>query len=197
MDQQISDFIDKIRTPALAMEAVSGIPWRFAMVQACHESNHGTSQLAMIASNLFGVTGDDVLAAAGVPPSMDMPTLQLWLTKHPEVEIVMMKTEESHPLPPEKIRYWTRPGDILSKIQAGSGSNLFVERPFRKYDDWQASLLDWASRIQRRYPLAYAAAKAGHFDDFARALQSEGYATDQRYAAQLIVLNAGLTQDLA
>lgn len=197
MNQETIDFIDKIRTPALAMEAVSGIPWRFAMVQAFQESAHGTSQLAMIASNLFGVTGDDVLTEASVPPSMDMPTVQIWLTKHPEVQIVIMKTEESHPLPPEKIRYWTRPGDILSKIQVGTGSNLFVERPFRKYEDWQASLLDWAGRIQRRYPLAYAAARAGKFEAFAQALQSEGYATDPHYAAQLIVLNAGLNQDLA
>lgn len=192
MNQEISDFIDKIRTPALAIEAVSGIPWRFAMVQACHESAHGTSQLAMIASNLFGVTGDDVLTAAGVPPSMDMPDVLAWLVNHPEVQVVMMKTEERHNLPPEKIRYWTRPGDIVSKINYGTGSNLFVERPFRKYEDWLGSLQDWSARIQRRYPLAYIAAKLGKFDDFAKALQVGGYATDQHYAAQLIVLNAGL-----
>lgn len=197
MDREISDFIDEIRTPALAIEAVSGIPWRFAMVQACQESTHGTSQLALIASNLFGVTADDVLTAAGVPAAMDMPSVQTWLTRHPDTAVVIMKTEESHPLPPDKIRYWTRPGDIVTKIARGAGSTLFVERPFRKYENWQASLQDWAARIQRRYPLAYTAAKSGNFTGFATALQTEGYATDPHYARQLIALNQTLTDDLA
>lgn len=199
MDPQVSDFIDEIRTPALAIEAVSGIPWRFAMVQACHESRHGTSALTKLANNLFGVIADDVLTAAGVPPAMDMSNVKLWLSTHPDVaaKVLIMKTEESHRLPPEKIHYWTRPGDIVSKINAGTGSNLFVERPFHKYADWLGSLQDWSARIQRHYPLAYVAAKAGKFEDYARALQVEGYATDQTYAAQLIVLNAGLSQNLA
>lgn len=199
MDPQVSDFIDEIRTPALAIEAVSGIPWRFAMIQAYHESRHGSSMLTKVANNLFGVTADDVLTEAGVPPSMELTNVKLWLATHLDVaaKVIFMKTEESHALPPEKIRYWTRPGDIVSKINAGTGSNLFVERPFRKYDDYLGSLQDWSARIQRRYPLAYVAAKAGKFDDFARALQVEGYATDPTYAAQLIVLNDGLNSDLA
>jgi len=58
MDQGIKDFISKIRLPALSVEAKTGIPWRFAMVQAYHESRHGLSRLTVEANNLFGITGD-------------------------------------------------------------------------------------------------------------------------------------------
>ena len=155
MDPEISDFIDKIRTPALAIEAVSGIPWRFAMIQACHESRHGQSLLTKEANNLFGVTGD-TWAAEGKP-------------------VYWIETQEYNA---EKVPF-------------------MIKRPFRKYDDWLGSLQDWAGLIQRRYPIALAAAKAGNFNAFAQALQSEGYATDPHYAAQLIVLNDGLNADLA
>ena len=118
---------------------------------------------------------------------MNMAGVQAWLIQHPGTDVVLMKTEESHYLPPEKIRYWTRPGDILLKLIT-AGSNLFVLRPFRKYEDWMASLLDWSARIQRRYPLAYVAAKTGNFVAFAQALQVGGYATDPEYAGNSSLL---------
>jgi len=196
VDPATSNFIDTIRTPALAIEAVTGIPWRFAMVQACHESAHGTSALTRNANNLFGVTADDVLAKAGIPATMGMEHVKAWLIEHPEVPAIIMKTGEYSPHPPEQVHYWSRPNDVVSKVAQGKGSDLVIERPFRRYDDWMGSLQDWAARIQRRYPLALAAAKAGNFAKFAAALQGEGYATDPKYAEQLIALNT-LLQDLA
>lgn len=52
------NFADKIRPFALNVEAKTGIPWRFAMIQAGHESRHGESRLTVDANNLFGLTGD-------------------------------------------------------------------------------------------------------------------------------------------
>lgn len=155
MDQELNDFIDEIRTPALAIEAVSGIPWRFAMIQACHESRYGQSLLTKQANNLFGITGD-TWAAEGKPV------------------------------------YW-----IITTEYNKENVPFEIRRPFRKYDDWLGSLQDWSGLIQRRYPLALVAAKAGKFDDFAKALQAGGYATDPHYATQLIALNEKLSTDLA
>lgn len=54
----IEDFITKIYPAAKIVEGATGIPWRFAMVQAYHESRHGESLLTKEANNLFGITGD-------------------------------------------------------------------------------------------------------------------------------------------
>jgi flagellum-specific peptidoglycan hydrolase FlgJ len=51
-------FLEKIRAPALAIEAETGIPWVFAATQAAHESRYGNSKLTVDANNLFGITGD-------------------------------------------------------------------------------------------------------------------------------------------
>lgn len=54
----ILQFIERIRPAALRLENMTAIPWRFAMVQAAHESNFGKSLLTKEANNLFGITGD-------------------------------------------------------------------------------------------------------------------------------------------
>lgn len=59
-------FAEKIRPAALAIEAETGIPWSFAMIQAGHESRWGESRLTVEANNLFGVTGES-WAKAGKP----------------------------------------------------------------------------------------------------------------------------------
>lgn len=69
----IQQFIDKIRPAALAIEAETGIPWRFAMVQSAHESRYGQSQLTVEANNLFGITGES-WQAAGKPVYVIMTT---------------------------------------------------------------------------------------------------------------------------
>ncbi len=155
MNDNIQKFIDAIRPAALAVEAETGIPWRFAMIQAAHESRYGQSKLTVEANNLFGVTGDS-WQAQGLP-------------------VYIIKTQEYAP---------------------GSKEPFLISRPFRKYVDWKASLEDWAGLIQRRYPLALAAAKNGDFVSFANALQHEGYATDPKYAVQLIAMSHSL-EDIA
>lgn len=150
VNPDIKAFVDKIRPAALAVESETGIPWRFAMVQAAHESRHGQSKLALEANNLFGITGDT------------------WYTQGKPV-------------------YW------IETMEYGKDNVPFrIRRPFRAYASWQASLEDWAGLIERRYPDALAAAKAGNFEGFAVALQAEGYATDPKYAAQLVALNDSL-----
>lgn len=151
------NFCDKIRPIALKIEGETGIPWRFAMIQAGHESRHGESRLTVDANNLFGLTGDSWYQAG-------------------------------------KPVYW-----ILTGESAKDGTKFEIKRPFRKYADWEESLRDWASLIQRRYPKAFAAAKLGDFEGFALGLQEGGYATDRDpktkelvYAKKLIELNNSL-----
>jgi flagellum-specific peptidoglycan hydrolase FlgJ len=181
------DFLMQIQPYAVAIETKYGIPWLMCATQAAHESGNGNSRLTTEANNLFGVTGDGVLKAAGVPKTMGMEAVKAWLAEHPECPALIMKTNEEHPLPPEKIHYWTRPGDILTKTPHGTGSDLLVERPFHKYASWSDSIQDWAQRIIAKYPKAHLCAVAKDAPGFFNALQEGGYATDQKYAAQLKV----------
>jgi len=154
MNAEYTSFVEKIRPAALSVEAETGIPWRFAMVQAAHESRYGSSLLATEANNLFGITGDSWYAS-GKP-------------------------------------VWWRETTEYGK----DGVPFRIRRPFRRYASWEESLADWASLIEKHYPIALAAAKIGDFDGFAHGLQMEGYATDPKYAVQLVKLNKQL-EDIA
>lgn len=179
------DFVTHIQPYAVAIETKYGIPWLLTATQAAHESGNGNSRLTTEANNLFGVTGDDVLSRAGVPATMAMVDVKSWLVEHPETPVIIMKTNEQSPFTPERIHYWTRPGDVVTKTNHGLGSDLLIERPFHKYASWSEAIMDWVMRIIRRYPKAHLCAvgkdPAGFFD----ALQAEGYATDTQYARQL------------
>lgn len=83
--------------------------------------------------------------------------------------------------------YW-----IVTKEFSKDGTSSEIRRPFRKYADWAESLRDWAGLIQRRYPRALAGARAGNFPEFAQGLQEGGYATDPKYALQLVALHSEL-----
>lgn len=152
--------------------------------QAAHESRNGNSGLAAH-NNLFGVTGDKDLKLAGVPDTMAMVDVKAWLLARPTTPVCIMKTGEASDLPPEKIHYWTRPGDVISKTPNGTGSDLLVERPFRTYADWKEAAYAWAERIARNYPKAFACAHDGNPAGFFEGLQAGGYATDKQYASQL------------
>jgi flagellum-specific peptidoglycan hydrolase FlgJ len=180
-----SAFLAAFKPYAQAVEAKYNVPWLLTATQAAHESGNGNSALAQAHNNLFGVTGDHTLKAAGVPETMAMVDVKAWLAQHPECPVVIMKTNEEHALPPEKIHYWARPGDILTKEPHGTGSDLLVERPFKTYVDWTASLQDWVERIVRLYPAALHAAMANDAAGFFDALQAGGYATDKKYALGL------------
>ena len=151
------DFADKFQPMALKMEAATGIPWRFALIQAGHESRHGESRLAIEARNLFGFTGDS------------------WYTAGKPV-------------------YW-----IETREVGKDGMAFNIKRPFRKYDSWEESLTDWAGLLERKYPAALAAARAGDFNGFAKGLEAGGYASDRDpktkelvYAKKLIQLKESL-----
>lgn len=67
-----------------------------------------------------------------------------------------------------------------------AGQEYKTRRPFRAYDNWQASYLDWARRIQKPdFAAVYAAAKRRDFTAFTLALGAVGYATDPRYSGKL------------
>lgn len=150
MNQQIKDFLTKIKPDAQSIEQKTGIPWLFAATQAGHESRWGLSLLTVDANNLFGITGDS------------------WYTQGKPV-------------------YW-----IMTKEYGKDGTPFEIKRPFRKYDSWESSLLDWADLLVRRYPKAIDAARESDFKGFADALQAGGYATDPHYATQLVSLYSDL-----
>lgn len=83
--------------------------------------------------------------------------------------------------------YW-----IMTKEYTKDKKPFEVKRPFRKYESWEESLRDWASLIERRYPVALKAARDKNFPAFAKALQAGGYATDPAYAKKLIDINDAL-----
>jgi hypothetical protein len=185
-------FIDKIYPGAKIVQDASGIPWRFAMVQAAHESRFGQSRLTENANNLFGVTADELLKKAGVPNTMVMEELRDWLKSRPEIPVILMQTEEESPYPPAKIKYWSRPGDVILKKVFGDGCRLMVERPFIRYGSWAESLQDWAARIVAHYPAAFMSARDSDFVGFAKGLQQGGYATSSSYAMDLVRLHQTL-----
>jgi flagellum-specific peptidoglycan hydrolase FlgJ len=164
------DFLNRIRPLAEAEQKISGIHPDITVTQAAHESRWGDSGLAVKANNLFGKT-------AG----------KLWLdANYPVVE---METWEFSPLPPEKIQYWNRPGDIKErKVRKSGGTDLVVLVPFRKFASWPEAIRDWAEAISlsKRYAKAYEVAKSGNFEQYAKEVAAAGYATDPKYAEKLI-----------
>jgi flagellum-specific peptidoglycan hydrolase FlgJ len=141
------------------------------VVQSAHESNWGNSKLTELANNLFGYTASEKWLLSGEP-------------------ILHMSTTEYSTYPPEKLHYWNRAGDIIDKVPYHGGSKLTVSVPFRKYETWDKSVLDWATNIatQSRYMEAYKCAKEGNLELYAQAIQKAGYATDPNYAQQLSII---------
>lgn len=160
------DFKTKIMGSALTVKDLTGIAPVITMSQAAHESNWGNSGLTQKANNLFGYTINDS-----------------W-----KGDVLSMSTTEYSNYPPDKIRYWNRPGDIASKEPFKTGSKLAVIVGFRKYDNWDDSCKDWSRNISSlaRYSAAYQFAKLGDLEGYARAVQLAGYATDPKYADSLI-----------
>ncbi len=83
---------------------------------------------------------------------------------------------------------------IVTTEYAKDKTRFEIKRPFRSYGSWHESLLDWAALVERRYMTALVAARNADFVGFANALQSGGYATDPKYAAQLVMLHQELSE---
>lgn len=164
------DFITKMAPIAAQIRLVHGIDPLITISQAALESGWGLSGLTKKANNLFGFTGDS-WAAQGK-------------------SVIYMETSEYSPLPPEKLAYWSKPGDIVSKKPSSrGGTDLRVKRPFRSYPTWYDSVADWAQLMKNsRYAAAYKAAQSGDIDGFAVQVQKAGYATDPDYAGELIAV---------
>jgi flagellum-specific peptidoglycan hydrolase FlgJ len=163
------DFKTKIMSSALSVKDRTGIAPVITITQAAHESRWGNSGLTEQANNLFGYTAGSSWGGS----------------------VYSMPSTEYSPFPPEKIRYWNKPGDIISKEASGKGSKLTVAIAFRKYKDWNESVNDWADNISTRsqYSKAYAFAKFGDVAGYAQAIQEAGYATDPNYAKSLLTLS--------
>jgi len=173
-----------------------GIAPRIALVQSALESNWGISELATAGLNIFSITpGEDWIDAMVNAKSMDaIPT---WSTNgHP---VVYFPTKEYSKYPPEKIRYWEIPGDIVSKVPDGAGGSLcVVNRYFRKYVSWSECAGDWGGKLasEPRYADAFEDAKAGNLAGFAHEIVASGYVTDPVYATELINTNILIEQML-
>lgn len=171
-------FRNRLYPAALKIEETTGIKKEFLIAQAAHESGWGQSDLARRDNNLFGMTATEDWLAAGHP-------------------ITTMPTREYSKYPPEKIRYWTRPGDVIEKMKDGKGGSVLkVMRDFRKYTNWDESMEDWADRISNLplYKLAYSYAKEGDAEKFISAVAEAGYGSDPRYATKLTGVYHAVTQ---
>ena len=83
---------------------------------------------------------------------------------------------------------WERKGLPVVRMSTSeylSNKWIKVMRPFRKYDSYRASVLDWLDVIKRVHPNAYHAACMGDALRFFTELQKSGYATDPTYALKL------------
>lgn len=184
------DFVTQMTPIAAQVQAATGIDPLITMTQAALESGWGASGLTKKANNLYGFTGDaslgSWLAQKGMPQNTSMKTILAQDTS--AAPFILMKTHESAP---GHSQYFSRPDDIVSQTQKADGSyDLMVWRPFRRYDSWLASVLDWAHLISTagRYTQAYADARAGNGEAFANAVAAAGYATEPDYAAQLVAV---------
>lgn len=81
-------------------------------------------------------------------------------------------------------------GDVLTlnTREFIKGKWVMVEAHWRKYQDWLDSIEDHANflLLNPRYRKAFAKPMNG--EDFARVIQSAGYATDPRYADKIITV---------
>jgi flagellar protein FlgJ len=165
-------FKKRLHPTALDVQQNFGIGANLIITQAAHESNWGESELTRIANNLFGMT-------AG----------KSWLDA--KKEVFTIHTKEYSKLPPGKIRYWNREGDVIDKKDDGHGGSILnVNIDFRRYGNWDESVQDWAQKISKseRYEEAYRMAKLNLPDSFFYELQRAGYATDPIYATKLFNL---------
>lgn len=174
-------FIARLKPIAEAIDREFGIKPPVILVQSAHESNWGESLLTIKANNLFGMMAGRNWLAAGKP-------------------IAEFPTTEFSRLPPEKIRYWDRPGDVIKKQVTPNGlTMLLVNLAFRKYDSWTDSILDWSRMVTTspRFAKAAIAARVGNVLVFAAEMQLAGYATDPNYAGKLARLSGAIIEGLA
>lgn len=172
------DFVTAMLPVAAQIKAEFGIAPIITITQAAHESNWGLSELTKSANNLYGFTANKDYVAAKLPT-------------------VWRKTNEHSTQPPEKITYWSIPGDVVEKKPDGKGGTwLVVQRPFKSYDGWLSSARDWAQLMKKsRYALALNAAVNGDLVGFAREVAKAGYATDPSYPEKIV--KTGVTAEKA
>jgi flagellum-specific peptidoglycan hydrolase FlgJ len=148
------------------------IPRIITLTQSAHESGWGNSELNKKGNNYFGMTKGS------------------WTG-----QIISFPSTEFHKLPPEKIKYWNRPGDIISKKPDGKGGSvLVVNIDFRKYDFPLDSFVDWANHIKNYYPAAYSEACRNNVPGFFAEVGKK-YGTDQNYSNSCLALYSKVTNE--
>lgn len=188
-------FVKNMQEAAQAVKAAFGIDPLITMTQAALESGWGTSGLTKKANNLYGFTGDSALnnwlVQKGLPVTLGMDEILKMDTS--AAPFILMQTHEEAP---KHSLYFTRPNDIVSQTQKADGAySLMVWRPFRRYDSWASSAMDWGNLMrQNRYRQALADAQAGDLVSFANNVASAGYATESDYAEQLLAVGTTLGQ---
>lgn len=98
----------------------------------------------------------------------------------------------------EEGTYWRSRGFPYSNfptMEEVKGKLVPAVRPFRSYDSWEESYIDWARLISRQYPAAFAAAVAGDFKAFTLGLK--GYASDSRYSEKVYAVGQEVSQIVA
>ncbi len=189
LDALKKSYFDSVAPALEKVKAALGVDVQFPFLQAAHESNWGRSELTRIANNHFGMTAGSQWEQA-MRKEMDFPDVPIWTSLENGHAVTYFKSREYSKKPPDSIRFWSFPGDIVNKQPDGKGGSILdINIPFRRYANAEESFLDWAKHMQTPlYLKALAAAKAGNFPAFAQALQNAGYGTDPNYASSLVGL---------
>jgi flagellar protein FlgJ len=167
------EFIQKMLPICEEVRKPTGIHPKIPIAQAALETGWGIS---VPDNNLFGMIATPAWIASG--------------KNYRE-----LRTKEYSHLPPEKIQYWNRPGDIYDKVKDKNGGSLLtVIRRFRSYPSWDDSVKDWVSIISgdNRFIQAFDAARSGDLQSFANAISRAGYATDPNYKEKIISIGIHL-----
>lgn len=176
-----AQFVARVKDVAVDIDTKYGLGFIGTITQASHESDWGNSGLTRSANNLFGFKAGTKWLKEGLP-------------------VVRLPTIEFSTSPPDQIKYWEEPGDVLLKIwqEHIKKTQLKVLAAFRRYDSWYSSLQDWAElltkRSANRYKKAVEAARDGDEELFYRELQAAGFATDPTYSHKLIARGKEVTK---
>lgn len=188
-------YVDRLRPIAAKVEREGGTaPGGYAVpagiradpgvIQSAHESAWGGSGLSSPASRLE-ILNKDGLVRVGPANNLFGFTAELgtyWRSRN--LPFVIMDTHE-----------WVEPAKVLTtdvvveQLNPKTGKvKVRRKRPFRAYDSWEASYLDWARLMHTDHYVkagALDALRRGDLKGHAAAMARAGYATDPNYAASL------------
>jgi flagellar protein FlgJ len=153
------EFIDFMTPPAKAIEAKTGIPYKFIIAQTALETGYGKSSLVSEAFN-FG----------GIKAFGNEPFVLAWTWEH---------VDDKNKFPSRDVS--------KDKLLPNGKTAIRIQAKFAKYPDLVTGLTKYAKILQNKYFNKYIAQAKGSPTKYAELLQSgtPKYATDINYVAKI------------